>query len=76
MKEDPRKQLQTIIDLETLNTLNGKGCPACGKGFTLGEPVVAACGSWGMDARLIHLQDAVYDRDRRSYVEKGCATAS
>jgi len=75
MKENPREKWQTLIDLETLNTLNGEGCPACGKGFTLGEPVVVACGSWGREARLVHLQDAFYDRKRRGYVEKGCAAA-
>ena len=75
MKTTHREKMQAIIDLETLNVLNGVGCPACGRGFTLGEPVVVACGPWGHRARLIHANEAVYDAARKRYVEKEFAAA-
>lgn len=47
MTDEIEKSQKTIIGLEMLNSLNEEGCPACGKKFTLGEPVVFACGDWG-----------------------------
>ena len=58
-----------IIDLEKLNTLNPDGCPACGKNFELGEPVVLAFGKWE-GKRYIHDDEAVFDKRTRSYYEK------
>ena len=63
---------KTIIDLETLNTLNEEGCPACGKKFTLGEPVVLACGDWGSKKKLVHENEAIFDKISGSYIEKTC----
>ena len=61
-----------IMDLELLNTYNEKGCPACGKKFSLGETVVVACGPWENGAQVIHENEAVFDRSSQSYVERGC----
>ena len=70
------KPQRTIIDLEMLNTLNEEGCSACGNKFTLGEPVVLACGDWGSKKKIIHENEAVYDWKRESYIEKNCYRAS
>ena len=51
-----------IIDLSLLNHLNADGCPSCGHNFTLGDPVVEACGAWEGGPRLIHDHEAVFDR--------------
>jgi hypothetical protein len=59
-----------IIDLEKLNTLNPDGCPACGKIFELGEPVVLSCGKWE-GKRYIHEDEAILDKKTSSYYEKG-----
>lgn len=61
-----------IIDLEKLNTLNAEGCPGCGRKFTLGDPVVLACGTWGGGKKLIHENEAVFDSQTMSYYEKKC----
>ncbi len=58
-----------IIDLEKLNTLNPDGCPACGKNFELGEPVVLACGKWEGE-RYIHEDEAILDRKANAYYER------
>lgn len=63
-----------IMDLEMLNTYNAKGCPACGRKFSLGETVVVACGPWEGGAKVIHEKEAVYDQKRASYVERSCQT--
>ena len=56
---DPRKKAQsTIIDLEKLNSLNDEGCPACGRKFNLGDPVVIACGAWEGPPKFIHENEA------------------
>ena len=65
-----------IIDLERLNTLNEEGCPACGNKFTLGETVVMACGAWEGGPKLIHENEAVYDSQTASYVERRCFEAN
>ncbi|MBR9980725.1 MAG: hypothetical protein KFF50_06835 [Desulfatitalea sp.] len=64
-----------IIDLEKLNTLNAEGCPACGQKFALGEPVVVACGAWEGGTKVIHENEAVFDRHTQSYVERKCHAA-
>lgn len=72
MNDKNRESLKTIMNLEMLNTLNEEGCPACGRKFTLGEPVVVACGDWGPSKKLIHENEAVYDKKREAYFEKSC----
>lgn len=63
------------MDLEHLNALNARGCSACGKKFTLGDPVVVACGAWEGGPRVIHQQEAVYDPGSGGYVERRCHAA-
>ena len=72
MKTDKRKKHKTIIDLEKLNELNEEGCPACGRKFTLGEPVVIACGAWDGPPKLIHENEAVFDSQTETYFERRC----
>lgn len=67
-----RKKHQTIIDLEKLNRLNEEGCPACGRKFTLGEPVVMACGAWEGPPKYIHENEAVFDERTESFFERRC----
>ena len=64
-----------IIDLETLNTLNADGCPACGHKFNLGDTAVWACGAWEGGARVIHEQEAVFDPKVNAYIERKCYAA-
>ncbi len=64
-----------MLDLEKVNTLNAEGCPACGKKFSLGDTVVLACGAWEGAPKYIHESEAVYDRKRRTYVERRCFEA-
>jgi hypothetical protein len=64
-----------IIDLEKLNTLNSQGCSACGHKFNLGDTAVWACGAWKGGAKVIHEQEAVFDRKTNSYIERKCYSA-
>ena len=66
------KHEKCLIDLEKLNTLNSEGCPACGRKFSLGDPVVLACGTWEGGKKLIHESEAVFDGQSMSYYEKKC----
>ncbi len=70
------KAQKRILDLEGVNALNAKGCPACGKKFSLGDTVVLACGAWEGPPRYIHESEAVYDPKSRTYVERRCYEAS
>lgn len=70
-----KQSQKTIIDRELLNSLNDEGCPACGNKFTLGEPVVLACGNWGSNKKLIHENEAIYDKKGESYMEQNCYRA-
>ena len=70
-----RKKQKFIMDLERLNRFNGEGCPACGRKFSLGEPVVVACGAWEGGARLVHENEAVFDHGTGQYVERRCYAA-
>ena len=72
MKSNIRKKYQSIIDLQKLNELNAEGCPACGRKFTLGEPVVIACGAWQGNPKYIHENEAVFDEQTSTYFEKRC----
>lgn len=75
MRADDRKPLKTIMDLETLNTSNEEGCPACGRKFNLGDPVVMACGNWAGGPRYIHENEAVFDPASGSWMERSCYEA-
>ena len=75
MSQAAKNRLKTIIDLEKLNTLNAEGCAACGRKFTLGETVVAACGAWEGGAKIIHENEAVWDPKDATYVERRCYEA-
>ena len=72
MTGNMRKKYQSIIDLEKLNQLNAEGCPACGRKFTLGEPVVIACGAWDGPPKYIHENEAVFDAKAGSFFERRC----
>lgn len=65
-----------IIDLVKLNELNEAGCAACGRKFSLGETAVIACGAWEGGPKPIHENEAVYDKNTASYVERRCFMAS
>ncbi|BBO68710.1 hypothetical protein DSCA_26400 [Desulfosarcina alkanivorans] len=60
-----------IMDLESLNTTNAQGCPACGHKFNLGDTAVLACGAWGAGPRYIHENEAVLDKETARYFERG-----
>ena len=64
---------KTIVDRGLLMSL--KTCPACSRPFTLGERVVLACGEWAGPMRFIHENEAVYDSEEATYVERGCHKA-
>lgn len=68
-----RGKWKTIIDREKLMQL--KTCPACGKPFSLGDPVVLACGAWEGPPRLIHENEAVYEEKTQIFMEQKCAEA-
>lgn len=72
MKAFPPKSQKSIIDLEKLNTLNAEGCPACGRKFNLGDPVVMACGAWEGPPKFIHENEAVFDSQTATYFERRC----
>ncbi len=64
-----------IMNLELLNRYNGEGCPACGHKFTLGDPVVVACGAWEGGPKMIHENEAVLDPSTGEFVERRCYSA-
>jgi hypothetical protein len=64
-----------MLDLETLNTLNVEGCPACGRKFELGDTVVLACGAWEGPPKYVHEKEAVFDAKSNGYVERKCHEA-
>ena len=64
-----------IMDLEMLNTGNEKGCIACGKKFSLGDTVVLACGAWEGGVKIIHENEAIFDKKTGGYVERKCYAA-
>jgi hypothetical protein len=70
MKIGDRVKLKTIMDREKL--MHYKSCKACGKPFNLGDPVVLACGAWAGPPKLIHENEAVYNSETSSYVERKC----
>lgn len=74
MKLGNTNPVKTIIDREMLMRL--KTCPACGRHFTMGDPVVLACGAWEGPPKLIHENEAIYDEENNQYVERKCYEAS
>jgi len=70
MAAQPTKRPKVILDLEKVNTLNEEGCPACGRKFSLGDTAVPAFGKWGKQAKLIHENEAIYDRGKGIYYER------
>jgi hypothetical protein len=72
MTKNKRKKHQSIIDLQKLNELNEEGCPACGRKFNLGEPVVIACGAWDGPPKYVHENEAIFDKNTDSYFERRC----
>jgi hypothetical protein len=66
---------QFIMDLELVNRFNREGCPACGNKFSLGDPVVVACGAWEGGAKVIHENEAVFDKSTGQFVERRCHRA-
>ncbi len=64
-----KKILKTIMGREQMNLM--PTCQACGKDFTMGEPVVHACGDWP-GTKLVHEHDAVFDEATGTYVERKC----
>jgi len=65
----PKRQ-KVILDLAKVNMLNAEGCPACGRKFSLGDTAVPAYGSWGDLPRLIHENEAIFDRGKGAYYER------
>ena len=72
MTDPQRKAKSTIIDREKLISLNAEGCPACGRKFNLGDPVVIACGAWNGPPKYIHENEAVWDKQTASFIERRC----
>ena len=70
MKASDIKQT-VILNLEMVNRLNSRGCPACGRKFSLGDPVVMACGHWENGSRYIHENEAVFDSKTSCWFERG-----
>lgn len=75
MEGQTPRGIKTIVDREMLMRYNEEGCPACRRKFTLGEPVVLACGGWEGPPKYIHEEEAVYDARSSSYVERRCFEA-
>ena len=73
MQLKTRKSFETIIDREKLMQL--RTCAACNRPFNLGDPVVMACGAWEGPAQFIHANEAVFDSDSRTYIERKCYSA-
>ena len=64
MSDKKAKNRIILMDLEKLNRLNAEGCPACGRKFNLGEPVVLTCGPWSEGPKYVHIGEAVYDEKK------------
>jgi hypothetical protein len=72
MAVSERKKQTLLIDLERLNVLNAEGCVACGRKFNLGETVVKACGAWEGPPKFIHENEAVWDKQTQTFMERRC----
>lgn len=62
--------MKSIIDRDMLMRL--KTCAVCGRPFTLGEPVVLACGPWEGPMAWIHEAEAVADPQTGMYNARVC----
>lgn len=65
-----RGQSRILMDLEKLNRFNAEGCLACGRKFTLGDPVVMARGKW-QGLKYIHEDEAIFDEKTGAHCERG-----
>ncbi len=66
-----RPDTKYIVDLAILNSYNEKGCESCNRKFNLGDMVVLACGAWpDSRAKLIHENEAVFDKKTHTYYER------
>ena len=71
MTDNFKPDTKYIVDLNILNTYNEKGCECCNRKFNLGETVVLACGGWaGGCAKLIHEDEAIFDKKANTYYER------
>ena len=59
-----------ILNLEQVNTMNAEGCIACGHKFNMGDSVVRACGAWEGGRKLIHENEAVFDKRTDAWYER------
>ena len=75
MNNEITRREKFIIDLAKLNEYNAEGCPACGRKFNLGETAVMACGAWEGGAKLVHENEAIWDTQSSSYIERRCFDA-
>ena len=75
MSNEVTRREKFIIDLAKLNEYNAEGCPACGRKFNLGETAVMACGAWEGGAKLVHENEAIWDTQSSSYIERRCFDA-
>ena len=75
MNKEVARREKFIIDLAKLNEYNAEGCPACGRKFNLGETAVMACGAWEGGAKLVHENEAIWDTQSSSYIERRCFDA-
>jgi hypothetical protein len=41
----------------------------------MGEPAVYGCGTWGLEPKLIHESDAVFDFETQMFMERECYEA-
>ena len=64
-----KKMNRILIDLEKLNRLNAEGCLACGRKFSLGDPVVLARGKW-QGFKYIHENEAIFDKKTDSHYDR------
>ncbi len=71
METNFRLDTKYIVDLAILNSHNKNGCEACHRKFNLGDTVVMACGPWADScSRLIHENEAVFDKKSQTYFER------
>lgn len=71
MEDNFNPGMKYIVDLNILNTHNKRGCESCNQKFNLGDTVVMACGNWANGcARLIHENEAVFDKKTQTYFER------
>ena len=71
MSENFKQNTKYIVNLNMLNTYNEKGCESCNRKFNLGDTVVLACGGWADDgAKLIHENEAIFDKKTNTYFER------